>query len=127
MATRRLYRSRKEKVIAGVCGGLAEYFGIDPVLVRLLMVLLFIYGVGLILYILAWIMIPQEPAEGVVEEVVETDEKEEKRKREKIGAAILITIGVVILLGEFYDTGFIWKLAVPITIIGAGIYILLRE
>ncbi len=127
MTTRKLYRSRREKVIAGVCGGIAEYFGIDPVLVRLLMVLLFIYGVGLILYILAWIMIPQEPAEGVVEEVVEDTEVDERKKREKIGAAILITIGVVILLSEFYDTGFIWKLAVPITIIGAGIYILLRE
>ncbi len=125
--TRRLYRSRKEKIIAGVCGGLAEYFDIDPVIVRLLMVLLFIYGVGVIIYILAWIMIPMEPPEKVEVEEVVVDTVEDKKKRERVGAIILIITGIVLLFGAFYSMSFIWKIIVPLTIIAAGIYILLKE
>ncbi|RME18851.1 MAG: PspC domain-containing protein, partial [Candidatus Zixiibacteriota bacterium] len=58
----RLYRSRKEKMIGGVCGGLAEYFDVDPTLVRLIaVVLLFASGVGLLGYIIAWIIVPEAP------------------------------------------------------------------
>lgn len=59
MATKnRLFRSKSEKVIAGVCGGLAEYFGIDPIIMRLLFLILLLAGFGLIIYIIAWIFIP---------------------------------------------------------------------
>lgn len=59
---KRVYRSRNEKVIAGVCGGLGEYFGIDPVIIRIVWVLLVICaGTGILAYILAWILIPKEP------------------------------------------------------------------
>ena len=51
---KRLYRSRKDKMLAGICGGLAEYFAVDPSLVRLACVLLCLYaGTGLLVYILA--------------------------------------------------------------------------
>lgn len=62
---KRLYRSRNEKVIAGVCGGLAEYFNIDPTLVRLAVVLLVIAGAGfpILAYIIAMIIVPKEPFE----------------------------------------------------------------
>lgn len=61
-APRRLQRSRKEKVIAGVCGGLAEYFGIDPVIPRLVWVFLALgYGLGILAYLICWIVIPQAP------------------------------------------------------------------
>ncbi len=59
---KRVYRSRNEKVIAGVCGGLGEYFGVDPVLIRIVWVLMIICaGTGILAYILAWILIPKEP------------------------------------------------------------------
>lgn len=59
---KRLYRSRKDKMLAGVCGGLAEYFAVDPSLVRLACVLLCLYaGTGLLVYILAAIIIPEAP------------------------------------------------------------------
>lgn len=59
---RRLFRSRYDRVIAGVCGGIAQYFHIDPVLVRLLaLISLFFIGGGLIAYLILWIVIPQEP------------------------------------------------------------------
>ncbi|MFH1134129.1 MAG: PspC domain-containing protein [Nanoarchaeota archaeon] len=61
MATKKLYRSRN-KVIAGVCGGLAKYFNLDPVLVRILYVVLSLasLGIGVVAYILLWIFVPEE-------------------------------------------------------------------
>ena len=57
---KRVYRSKKNRMLGGVCGGIAEYFGIDPVLVRLLFLLLFFMGfVGIIIYIVAWLLIPE--------------------------------------------------------------------
>lgn len=60
---RRLYRSRRHRMIAGVCGGIAEYFGWDPALVRLVTVLsILLPGPQFLAYIIAWIVIPEEPA-----------------------------------------------------------------
>lgn len=59
---KRLYRSRKDKMLAGICGGLAEYFAVDPSLVRIACLLLCLYaGTGLLVYILAAIIIPEDP------------------------------------------------------------------
>lgn len=60
---KRLYRSRTNKILGGVCGGLGNYFNVDPVLIRLLWVI-FIFisvGAGVLAYIIAWIIIPEEP------------------------------------------------------------------
>ncbi|SDM09357.1 PspC domain-containing protein [Halarsenatibacter silvermanii] len=58
----RFYRSRRHKVLGGVCGGLADYFDIDPILIRLLFILLLLAeGMGFLVYIIAWIIIPLEP------------------------------------------------------------------
>lgn len=57
---KRLYRSDKDKVICGVCGGIAEYFDLDPTLVRLAWIILFaLGGSGLIAYIIAAVIIPR--------------------------------------------------------------------
>lgn len=56
---KRLHRSRTEKMIAGVCGGLAEYFNVDPTLVRVLWVIMVLLaGTGVLLYIILWIVMP---------------------------------------------------------------------
>lgn len=61
---KRLYRSRKERMFAGVCGGLAEYFSIDPTLVRLFFVFTALAGgPGLIAYIIMMIVVPETPLE----------------------------------------------------------------
>ena len=58
---RRLYRSRKNRVFAGVAGGLGEYFDIDPVFVRVIFVVATIAGAsGLLAYIILWIVVPKE-------------------------------------------------------------------
>lgn len=59
---KRLYRSRKNRILAGVCGGLGEYLNIDPVVVRLIWVAIsLVWGFGIILYIIAALIIPEEP------------------------------------------------------------------
>jgi phage shock protein C len=59
---KKLYRSRKDRMIAGVCGGIAEYFNIDPVIVRLIAVILLLPGgfPGLVPYIVLWILVPEK-------------------------------------------------------------------
>jgi phage shock protein C len=60
---KRLYRSRSDRKIAGICGGIAEYFRIDPVIPRIAFVILLLPGglPGLLPYIIMWIVVPEEP------------------------------------------------------------------
>ncbi len=61
---KKLYRSRKNKILFGVCSGLAKYFGADPALVRILFIALAILkGYGIILYLILAILMPEEPDE----------------------------------------------------------------
>ncbi|MDO5754742.1 MAG: PspC domain-containing protein [Tissierellia bacterium] len=58
---KRLYRSTEDKMIGGVCGGIAEYFGIDPSIVRILLLFLFLFGgSGGLLYLLCWLILPTD-------------------------------------------------------------------
>jgi phage shock protein C len=60
--TRKLYRSKTNRKLAGVCGGLAQYFNVDATLIRVLFVLLAVLGgSGLVLYVAMWIIVPKEP------------------------------------------------------------------
>jgi phage shock protein C len=66
-AHKRLMRSSTDKKIAGVCGGLAEYFDLDPIIIRLCWLLaVFCAGSGVIAYIVLWIILPVAPPEPVV-------------------------------------------------------------
>lgn len=59
---KRLFRIKDGRVFGGVCTGIGEYFDIDPVIVRLLFVLLFLFsGIGILAYIIFWIVIPKKP------------------------------------------------------------------
>jgi len=149
---KKLYRSRKDYMIAGVCGGIAEYFDIDSTLVRLLTVLVvFLGGAGVVAYIIAWIVIPKNPdqvfdetfeerenikekfkngAKNVIEEVKEHFEskepspKSEKNKR-VLGGIIVIVIGSIFLLNGFFPWvgwGRLW----PLILIAVGITIMIR-
>ncbi len=69
---KQLYRSRKDRIVAGVCAGLGDYFGIDASIVRLVFAgLAILGGTGFLLYVAAWMIIPEEGesasiAEGLV-------------------------------------------------------------
>lgn len=59
---KRLYRSRKERMIAGVCVGLGDYLKVDPTLIRLLFVLFTLMGgQGILAYLILWLIVPEEP------------------------------------------------------------------
>lgn len=61
MSYKKLYRSYQDRKIAGVCGGLGKYFNIDPTIVRVIFLVLFICGgSGLLLYLLLWLIVPDE-------------------------------------------------------------------
>ena len=83
---KKLYRSRQDQIIGGVCGGIAEYFGIDATLVRLAFVLFaLIEGAGVIAYIIAWIIVPERPREDdrrYKEDVYDVDYKQEDEEGE---------------------------------------------
>ena len=55
---KRLYRNKKESKIAGVCLGISDYFGVDPVIIRLIFLVTFFLGAGPIAYVICWIVMP---------------------------------------------------------------------
>ena len=75
---KRVYRSRTDKVIAGVCGGLAHYFHIDPIIMRIIFIVLGLlfflpFPWMVLLYLVMWIIVPNEPVEvSAAEQVVDT-------------------------------------------------------
>ncbi len=83
---KKLFRSETDRMIGGVCGGLAEYFNIDSTIVRLIFALIIVYGgTGLVLYIILWIVIPTQSATDLSsEEVMASNAKEIKQKGKKI-------------------------------------------
>ena len=56
---RKLYRSQSQRMLAGVCGGLAEYFNVDATLIRVLFLVLAVFGgTGLVIYVVMWLIVP---------------------------------------------------------------------
>ncbi|MCX6789425.1 MAG: PspC domain-containing protein [Candidatus Gribaldobacteria bacterium] len=69
-STKKLYRAKQERIIAGVAGGLGEYFKIDPVLVRIIFVALaLVHGLGILLYVLFWLIVPNEGGGNITDRV----------------------------------------------------------
>lgn len=133
---KRLYRSSRERIIAGVAAGLGEYFDIDPVLIRALFVAgIFLSGASALIYLALWIIMPQKPttlansAEGAATGIAEppTEElplsAEEIEARKKRTASLigvgLIALGVIILL-DLLLPAFSLKYILPLTLIGVG-------
>lgn len=121
----RLYRSRSDAVIAGVCGGLGHYMGIDPILIRVLFVLLAIFGdgAGVLIYIIMAIVVPRIP-EGQ-EEVSSARPFFDNRQAGLLIGGGLIVWGGLLLLDAlnvtwlwWLDSGIIWPL---VLIVGGGL------
>lgn len=64
---KKLYRSRGNRLVAGVCGGIGEYYDVDPNIIRLLWVLFLFSGVGLFAYLVAIVLVPESPLDPWVE------------------------------------------------------------
>jgi len=68
---KRLYRSRKERMLGGVCGGLGEHLDVDPTIIRVIWAVaaLLTIGTGILAYVIAWVLIPEEPADIMAQQV----------------------------------------------------------
>jgi phage shock protein C len=150
--TKRLYRSREDKIVAGVCGGMGEYFNVDPVWIRLIFVLLTIVdGAGILIYVVCWILMPLNPGQKpttdtFAEKTVDTLAKKIKSKHEHSKTAkdipkpparrnhsgaiifglILILLGTAFMLKylfKSFNMMFTW----PIIIIAIGLYLIFRR
>lgn len=136
---KRLYRSRKQRVLAGVCGGIAEYFDIDVTLVRLgLVAAFFLAGTGILFYIIAAIIIPQTPytahfdknaaSEGGGSSSFSEENSRSHNNAVLVIGLILIAIGTLNLIQKlnpfgmwYYLRGFGWP--VLLMLLGAAIII----
>lgn len=131
---KKLYRTRQDKIIGGVCGGLGKYFDIDPVLIRVLFVLLaFFEGIGLLIYLLLLIIVPREPI--ILEQEFEavttpTDDEttnypslDQPSRTKKFFGIVLLVIGTLLLLQNFVSI-FKSEIIIPLIIILIGIYLL---
>src|SRR4051795_11369851 len=119
---RRLVRSRDDRWIAGVCGGLGRYFGLDPVIVRLAAVALtFAGGAGIIAYAGAWLLVPEEGSDSPL-----LKGSANNRKLATIAGIALVAIGgigILDTLNFWFDGDLFWALLA----IGAGGFLLLRN
>jgi phage shock protein PspC (stress-responsive transcriptional regulator) len=98
---KRLFRSRTDRMIGGVCGGVAQYFGLDPVLIRVVWALaFFIGGSGFVAYIVAWIVVPENP-----EAESNAEKKKTKSDSTMIWGLVLIAIGAILLFqrNDWFD------------------------
>lgn len=146
---KRLYRSKTNSMLGGVCAGLGTYLEIDPTIVRLIFILLlFAPGPGLIIYILLWILLPTEgqektdPGENIRQGAEEIGDrareigesfKNTQQNSSQAGllfGAVLIGIGVLVLLRNFgfwWSSWIKWSTLWPLILIGLGIALLLKK
>ena len=142
---RRLYRSRDERVLAGVAGGVAEYFELDPALVRVAWAILILAtgGAFLLLYIVMWLVVPEAPPEaadaaaappdmpaGTPPSSIAQDWRAQRRARRGgsgggaiVLGAILVLVGAWLLARAYFpllDADRIW----PVALILLGILLL---
>jgi len=139
MPETKLTRSHTDKMIAGVCGGLAAYLSLDPVLVRLAFVILvFASGIGIPIYLILWVIMPSEAGADKVgadvlhdnlSEMGEAVSSQMKRVgRPNTAGAILILLGIYFLSTQLgWLAGWVSALFWPLALIGAGVYILARR
>jgi len=132
---RKLYRSRTDSMLAGVCGGLAEYFNIDSTMVRLAAVALTLAGgSGILAYLIFWFVIPQRPLDvSVAQGDISPTESDDDEGPHEVNTAmlffgvILVALGFLFLLGNFVS--FAWlsiRKLWPLILITVGIIIVMK-
>lgn len=128
---KRLSRSAQNGIVAGVCSGIAEYLEIDTTIVRLIWVLSIFTGIGVIAYIICWLIMPENnydsslstpPYPSDSEAEISSSEKSERTK--KTIAITLIIFGIILFLNNFQ--WFDLHLLFPIGCIVFGFYILIK-
>lgn len=122
---KKLYRSNKDYIITGVCGGLGEYFGIDTTIIRLLMIILMIsHGAGLVVYIALALILPKG---GEIKAIKEGKEEVVLEKRSGMLGWIVVISGVYLLINQVAPGWLRLDLFWPMVVILSGVYLLVRK
>lgn len=144
----RLYRSETNRILGGVCGGLAEYFNVDPTIIRIIFVLMAIFGgSGLLVYFILWLVIPSKSSNSNLSTgEINANIQDMKNSAEKFAhdikkgqvvqntnnrslwAFIIVILGVAFLLNnygyyDFSELGRLW----PVILIIFGLSLILRK
>ena len=123
MENKRLERNPMNKVIGGVCSGLADYFGLDVALVRIAFVIAFLFAsFGFWLYIILWIVLPersQQPTTNSQQPIANSQQSESKVKSIFAGAFVIL-IGLLFLVNNFIPINWMWKLW-PLILVAIGV------
>lgn len=136
MSENRLTRSEEDRVIAGVCGGIANYLDVESVWVRVLFGLLILAsGMGLVIYLVLWFIMPLEATVGgtaVLKENLDDLSQTVSSSARRIGqpgtlGVALVALGVFFLLNQLGLVGWLGGLFWPLLIIGVGIYLFSRR
>ena len=136
MENRRLSRNSMNRVIGGVCSGLAEYFGLDIALVRIAFVIAFLFAsFGFWLYIILWIVLPVEGQQTTVNgqqstvnsqqstvnsQQSESVSKPESKVKSIFAGSFVILIGLLFLVNNFIPINWVWKLW-PLILVAIGV------
>lgn len=121
---KKLQRNTRNKVLGGVCSGLADYFGIDTALVRVLFAVIFICGgTGLLIYCIMWIAMPANPNAQAQQFVNQPNEEPKNSKGSLIAGLTLIVLGVLFLLGNVIPQ-FNWRTYWPVILIALGLLLI---
>lgn len=128
---KKLQRDMRNRVIGGVCGGIANYFGMDATLLRLLFAFMILFaGTGFWLYIILWIVMPagnlQPVSDGVETFVSENEGLPKANKGGLVFGLILIGLGALGLLHRFVPA-FNWQMLWPIILIVLGIVLIIPK
>jgi len=121
-SSRKIYRSRTDRIVFGVCGGIAEHYGIESLWVRVVFIFLGITGaIGFLLYLALSVLMPRDPSDTPVEEKKgEALGLDTARRRNLLGLSIVI-IGVIAFFNELFPGFWLgWKIIWPIVIILIG-------
>jgi phage shock protein C len=122
---KRLQRSRNDRVIAGVCGGLGEYLGVDAVLIRIAaLLLLFAGGAGFILYVIGWIAMPEAPEGG--EPAAAPSVPADRTTGKVVLGLVFVVIGLFFLFDQALPDLFEWEWIWPVALIAVGALVILR-
>ena len=134
MENRKLSRNTMNKVIGGVCSGLAEFFGLDVALVRIAFVIAFMFAsFGFWLYIILWIVLPVEGQQSTVnsqqsESVSESVSvsKSESKVKSVFAGSFVILIGLLLLINNFIPINWVWKLW-PLILVAIGVVMIVTS
>ena len=120
----RLTRSRTDRLLGGVCGGLARATGLDPLILRVAVVALTLAGgTGALLYVLAWLAIPEEGRERSLAQEAATDKGRDLGEVLAIGSIVLGVILLVRASGLWFNDAFVW----PLLLSGVGLAVIWRQ